>query len=172
MSPQRAKSRLSLSGYVRWKLWVPGDDESIEEGFENNLITQYGDQYYGERASEIGSHALVTGMQLGTSVTSPSKTGAGAAIVSYITGSAIALDGGFPSSALDGAARVISYETTWAPGIATNGAITEAALINQSVATDSGAPSSNTISRVGFGPINKNILQALTVSWDHFLQGV
>lgn len=141
-----------------------------------NLITDIGDQYYGERAAGITSPpAQVTGMQLGTGTTAPSKTGAGAAIVTYISGSAHALDGGFPTSSQPGGAgtaRRIQWKVTYAAGEATANAIAEVVLINQSVGTNSGAAAANTISRALISPVvNKAAADTLAVTWNHDLLG-
>lgn len=139
---------------------------------EDNLITQVGDQYYGERAAGISSPpAQVTGMQLGTGTTAAAKTGAGAAVVSYISGSAAAIDATYPQSSLNGSSRRITWRTTWAAGVATNAAITEVVLINQSVATDSGAAAAATIARSVFTAKSKGAADSLVTTWTHDLLG-
>lgn len=139
----------------------------------DNLVTQQGDLYYADRAAGIaGAPAAVTGMQLGTSTTAPAKTGAGAAIVTLVANSLVALDGGFPTSALDGTARRIRYQTTWAAGVATDSNINEVALVNQSTGTQTAAPASATISRALLSPaVNKAAGDSLEVQWDHTFEG-
>lgn len=142
-----------------------------EVEFEN-LVTQVGDQYYGDRAAAIGSIAAITGMQLGTGSTAPAKTGAGAALITLVAASLVALTGGFPSSALNGASRRIQYQTLWAAGVATATGINEVALVNQSVATQTVAPAANTIARALLSPIvNKGAGDTLTVTWNNDLLG-
>jgi hypothetical protein len=136
----------------------------------HNLVTQVGDQLYGERAVGITTLAVPTGMQLGTGATAAAKTGAGAAIVTYITSSALAFDSA-PASSLNGASRRITYITTWAAGVATNAAITEAVIINQSVATNSGAAAAATISRAIISTVNKAAGDSLVITWTHDLLG-
>ena len=52
-------------------------------------------------------------MKLGTdSATAAAKTEAGAAVVSYLTGSHRALDDGFPTSALSSGKRRIAWKST------------------------------------------------------------
>jgi hypothetical protein len=109
-------------------------------------------------------------MQLGTGATAAAKTGAGAAIVTYITSSALAFDSA-PASSLNGASRRITYVTTWAAGVATNAAITEAVIINQSVATNSGAAAAATISRAIISTVNKAAGDSLVITWTHDLLG-
>jgi hypothetical protein len=138
-----------------------------------NLITQIGDQYYGERAAGIASPpAQVTGMQLGTGSTAVAKTGAGAAVVTYVSGSNVAIDASWPTSALSGSSRRIQWKTTWAAGVATANNIAEVVLINQNIATNSGAAAAATISRALLSPtVNKGASDTLAVTWNHDLLG-
>lgn len=152
------------------------DGELLDLAVFRNLITDVGDQYYGERAAGITSPpGQVTGMQLGTGTTAVAKTGAGAAIVTYISGSAQAMDGGFPTSSQPGGAgtaRRIQWKVTYAAGTATANAIAEVVIINQAVATNSGAPAANTISRALISPVvNKAAGDTLAVTWNHDLLG-
>lgn len=88
--------------------------------FFENLVTQVGDQYYGERAAGIASPpGQVTGMRLGTGSTAVAKTGAGAAIVTYTTASQVAIAGSFPTSSIPGSARRIQWQSLWGAGVAT-----------------------------------------------------
>lgn len=135
-----------------------------------NLITQVGDQYYAERAAGIaGAPAAITGMQLGTGSTAPAKTGAGAAIVTLVASSLVALSG-TPTSSLSGSSRRISYAASWAAGVATNAGIAEIALVNQATATQTAAPASATISRALI-TVNKGAGDVLNVTWNHDLLG-
>lgn len=149
------------------------DKIRTQDGEFSNLITQVGDQYYGERAAGIGSPpAQVTGMQLGTGTTAVAKTGAGAAVVTYVTSSAVAIDATFPQSSIPVASRRIIWKTTWVAGVATVNAIAEVVLINQAVATNSGAAAAATISRALLSPVvNKGASDSLAVTWNHDLLG-
>lgn len=137
-----------------------------------NLVTQIGDQYYGERASGVASPpAQVTGMQLGTGTTAAAKTGAGAAIVTLVANSLVALDG-TPTSSLSGSSRRIQFVTTWPAGTATANAIAEVALVNQSTGTQTAAPAANTIARALLSStVNKEAGDSLVVTWRHDLLG-
>ena len=138
----------------------------------HNLITQVGDQYYGERASGIGSPpGQVTGMRLGTGVTAVAKTGAGAAIVTYKTGSFKAIDGGFPTSALNGASRQIQWKTSWGAGVVNGSALAEVVITNESPLTDVAGSAADTISRALFGPMTLGALDTLSITWSHLLLG-
>lgn len=145
----------------------------LVHGEFKNLVTQIGDQYYGERAAGISSPPdQVTGMQLGTGTTAVAKTGGGAAIVTLVANSLVAIDGSFPTSALSGSSRRIQWKTTWAAGTATANAIAEVALVNQDTGTQTAAPASATISRALLSPtVNKGASDTLAVTWNHDLLG-
>lgn len=138
-----------------------------------NLITRVGDEYYGERAAGISSPPdQVTGMQLGTGTTAPSKTGAGAAVVTLVAASLVAIDGTFPTSALAGSSRRIQWKTTWVAGTATANDIAEVVLTNQSTSTQTAAPEANTIARALLFPlVNKGAADTLAVTWNNDLLG-
>lgn len=159
-------------GHGFWELFDENGDLRDRGDFKN-LITQVGDQYYGERAAGIASPpAQVTGMQLGTGTTAVAKTGAGAAVVTYITSSAVAIDGSFPTSALSGSSRRIQWKTTWGAGVATATGISEVVLINQSVGTNSAAAAAATVSRALLSPtVNKGASDTLAITWNHDLLG-
>ena len=138
-----------------------------------NLVTQIGDQFYGERASGIGSPpAQVTGMKLGTGSTAVAKTGAGAALVTYLTDSHQAIAATYPQSALNGSSRRITWRAIWAAGKATTAsAVTECVIVNETLA-DSTSAAAATIARVlltGIG--SKGSGDSLTVTWTHDLLG-
>jgi hypothetical protein len=138
-----------------------------------NLITQIGDQYYGERAAGIGSPpAQVTGMKLGTSSTATAKTGAGAALGAYLADSHQAIAATYPQSALNGAARRITWRAIWAPGKATTASpITEVVMVNETLA-DATSAAGATVARALLTNIAaKAAGDTLTVTWTHDLQG-
>lgn len=177
---------MGIKGFVVATLWAPktnllapGPALILKQRVESeNLVTQTGDQYYGDAGA--GLHASgnvtdpnpVTGMRLGTGATAAAKTGAGAAIVTYISGSNIAIDAGFPTSGLNGSSRRITWQTVWNPGVATNAAIAEAVITNEVGLTDVAGTAGNTISRTVFGAtIDKQAGDTLTVTWYHDLLG-
>ena len=172
------RSDIGLKGYVeiaklRQRRTAAGLEVVSYDLIEaENLVTQVGDEYYGERAAGIASPPdQVTGMRLGTGTTAAAKTGAGAAIVTYITGSNQAIEGGFPTSALNGSARRIQWQSIWAAGDSTNSAITEAVITNENPLTNVAGTAANTISRVVFSAVDKGALDTLTVTWSHDLLG-
>lgn len=163
---------VAVHGLVRVELRdINGELKSYFE--TSNLVTQVGDQYYGERAAGIASPpGQVTGMKLGTGATAPAKTGAGAALVTYLSDSHQAIAGGFPTSTLSGSSRRIQWQAVWAAGKATTAsAITEVVIVND-VLADATSSAANTISRallVGIG--SKGASDTLTVTWNHDLLG-
>lgn len=168
--------RSGIRGIVELVLERAPDPETglvvVERQLVENMVTQIGDQYYGERAAGIGSPPnQVTGMRLGTGSTAAAKTGAGAAIVTYITASQVAIAGGFPTSALNGSSRRIQWQSAWAAGVATNAAITEAVITNETALTNVAGTAANTIARVTFTAINKAAGDTLTITWNHDLLG-
>jgi hypothetical protein len=152
---------------------VTGPDGEIKYDHKtHNLVTQVGDQYFGDRGAGIGSIAAITGMQLGTGSTAVAKTGAGAGIVTLVTASLVALTGGFPASTLNGSSRRIQYQVLWAAGTATATGINEVALVNQATGTQTVAPASATIARALLSPVvNKGAADTLTVTWSIDLLG-
>ena len=135
----------------------------------HNLVTSVGDQYYAGRAAlSTGLPAQVTGMKLGAGSTAPAKTGAGAALVTYLSNSHQADDGGFPTAT----AGVVTHKVTYAAGKATTAsAITEVVLVTDALA-DATSTAANTISRALLSGIgSKGASDTLTVTWTHTLLG-
>lgn len=166
----RTIDRAGITGLVIVELRRKGKLIHYEE--IENLVTQVGDQYYGERAAGIGSPpAQVTGMRFGTGSTAAAKTGAGAAIVTYTTGSNAAIAGGFPTSALNGSSRRITWQSTWAAGVATATAIREFVVTNETPLTNVAGTAANTIARSVVTAFDKGALDSLTVTWAHDLLG-
>lgn len=148
------------------------DGEIKYDHVTNNMVTQVGDQYFGDRGAGIGSIAAVTGMQLGTGSTAPSKTSTGAAIVTLVAASLVALSGTYPQSSLSGSSRRIQYQVLWGAGTATATGINEVALVNQSTGTQTVAPAANTIARALLSPVvNKGASDTLTITWNIDLLG-
>jgi hypothetical protein len=151
------------------------EDGNLLERFEgDNLVTQVGDQVYGERGGGVsGAPAAPTGMRLGTGGTAVAKTGAGAALVTYLAGSNHTFDATYPLSSLQGSSRQIQYKATYAAGQATSAsAITEAVIVNDTIGTDATSPAANTISRILVTGISaKAATDSLTVTWNHTLLG-
>lgn len=167
----REHNNALLKGLVLAELW-DADGELRDLLALGNLISQVGDQYYGERAAGIASPpAQIVGMKLGTGTTAVAKTGAGAALVTYKTGSNVLIASGFPTSSLSGSSRRIQWKGSWAAGIATDSALAEAVLFNDANANAT-STAANTIARVLLSPvINKGADDTLDLTWNHDLLG-
>lgn len=163
-----------ISGEVTWELRGP-DGELKNRGKSFNLITNVGDRVYAERGANVsGMVAAPTGMKLGTGATAPAKSGAGAALVTYLADSHQAFDATYPLSAAGGGGngRTITYRVTYAAGKATSASpVTEAVIMNDALANATSAEAA-TVARVlltGIG--SKGASDTLTVTWSHTLTG-
>jgi len=145
----------------------------------HNLVTTVGDAYYGAMAIAGVSPAtpsaptLMTGMKLGTGVTAAAKSGAGAALGTYLSGSNATFDSTYPQGAAVGgdSGYTVTYSATWAAGTATEDAISEVVIVNDA-ATDATSTAANTLSRAVLDPVaNKGATQALTIIWNHTFLG-
>jgi hypothetical protein len=148
------------------------DGEEKARCVTKNLVTAVGDQYYAGRAAlSSGLPAQVTGFRLGTGSTAVAKTGAGAAIVTYLTGSNKANDATFPTAS----GGVVTWKRTYAPGEATSASpITEVVLNTDTIANDNAttATAANTIARALLSGIaSKAAGDTLTITWTHTLLG-
>lgn len=154
------------------------EDGKLLERFEGrNLVTDFGDQVYAERGAGLGgAPAAATGMKLGTGSTAVAKTGAGAALVTYLAGSNKAFDATYPQSSQPGGAgtaRRITYKRTYAAGEATTASpITEAAIVNEVISSDTTSTAGETLSRVLVTGISaKGATDTLTATWNHDFLG-
>ncbi len=161
---------LGLAGEVT--VTLTGADGTVKHhGTYRNIVTQIGDQYYGERAAGIASPpAQVTGMKLGTGSTAVAKTGAGAALVTYLSNSHQAIDGSYPQSSLSSGKRRITWQATWAAGKATTAsAITEVVIVNETLADSTSAAAATIARALVTGVPSKEAGDSLTVTWTHDL---
>lgn len=134
-----------------------------------NLITSVGDQMYAARGCGASSPpAAPTGMRLGTGSTAVAKSGAGAALTTYLAGSNRAF-----SSTPTATAGVATYSRVYAAGEATTASpITEVVIVNDTIATDATSTAANTISRAILSGIgSKGASDTITVTWTHTLLG-
>lgn len=132
-----------------------------------NLVTDYGDDMIATRIFDDAVN-IVTGMKLGTGTTAASKSGAGSAIVTYISGSQEALDATATDSDLGGGSgHRATFVCTWIAGDVTNGAIAEVVLTNQTALADDAGAAGNTVARYVFGStIDKQAGDSLEVTWN------
>lgn len=166
-----AEDEVGIRGEVTVVLTGPDGEEKARH-VGKNLLTAVGDQYYAGRAAlAAGLPAQVTGFRLGTGFTAPAKTGAGAAIVTYLPDSNRANDGGFPTVV----GGVVTWKRTYAPGEATSASpITEVVLNTDTIANNDAATATaaNTIARALIsGVAAKEAGDTLTVTWTHTLLG-
>lgn len=144
-----------------------------------NLITTAGDQYYAQKGivgiapANASAPTAVSGMKLGTGTTAAAKSGAGAALVTYVTGSNRAFDSTYPQASAVGGdlGWLATYKTTWPAGTVTNSTLNEAVIVNDS-ATDATSSAANSISRFVFGAtVNKTATDSLAATWSHKFLG-
>jgi hypothetical protein len=158
-----------IEGLVLFE-WFDEFGRKFHECEQSNLITTVGDNFYVSRAAALtGVAAAATGMKLGTGVTAVAKTGAGAALATYLAGSNKAFDATYPLVS----ANVATYKRTYAAGEATTASnITEAVVVNDTIGTDATTAAPNTISRVLLAsPAPKAAGDSLTVTWTHTFTG-
>lgn len=140
-----------------------------------NKITDGGDLYHAKMAIVGVSPAaptaptLMNGMKLGTGTTAVSKT---LGLVTYLTASNVAFDATFPSFSNLGSTLGVNsvYKTTWGAGVATNSAITEAAIVNDQ-ATNATTTAANTLARIVFTAVNKGASDSLAITWNTLFLG-
>lgn len=169
-----------LKGYGIVELFRDVDPERPRELWQPdlvlpfaNLITDAGDLYAAAKVitgispANPSAPTAMSGMKLGTGSTAVAKSGAGAALVTYKTGSNVAFDASFPATNnLGGGLGVEArYKGTWAAGVATDPALAEAVICNDA-GTNATSSAANTGSRTVFGStINKGALDALSITW-------
>ena len=167
--PRNADDFLIMEGMVVAEMF--DCDGTLKARVEtHNLITTVGDIMYAHRGSGITSPPNApTGMKYGTGSTAVAKTGAGAALVTYVSGSNKAFDATFPSIA----SNVVTYKRTYAPGEGTTASpVTEAVIVNETIGTDATSAAAATISRAlitGVG--SKGAGDTLVLTWTHTLTG-
>ena len=137
-----------------------------------NLITTVGDQYLAQKAivgispASPSAPTAINGMKLGTGTTAAAKSGAGGALVTYLSGSNAPFDASFPAAAAVAGTDTgwtANFQTSWAAGVAT-GALTEAVIVNDQ-ATNATSTAANTYSRTVFSVINKGASDTLVGTW-------
>jgi len=176
--PAAAQPESAFTGAVLIQL-IDENGNVKDERRAGNLITDAGDLYYAGMAIALVTPAApaqptkMTGMKLGTGTTAVAKAGAGAALVTYISGSNNPFDASFPVTQNLGAGLGVNgqYRTTWAAGDVTNSAITEAVIVNDA-GTDATSVAANTAHRIVFSAINKTASDSLVITWNAKLLGV
>ena len=159
-------SKLGIRGFVEARLFDSfGNLKQVEAG--ENLVTDYGDEHIARRIFD-DAFDIVTGMRLGTGSTAAAKSGAGAAIVTYISGSQEALDAAATHSDKGaGLGYRATHVCTWIAGDVTNSAIAETVLTDETPITDVAGVAGDTVARFVFGStIDKQAGDSLEVTWN------
>lgn len=172
------KDGLSLSGCIELAVFDRADCLKDTRTVKN-LITDNGDLYYAQQGitgvspANPSAPTRATGMKLGTGTTAVAKAGAGAALVTYLSGSNNAFDATYPSTNNLGSGLGVQarYVTTWAAGDSTNSAITEVVIVTETISSDTTSTAAETISRAVFSAINKTASDTLVATWNHLFLG-
>lgn len=162
-----ANDVMTIEGRVRAVLTGP-DGQVKSDQTVKNIITQIGRRYLTQRAAGIASpEGQVTGMKLGhngTQAATVSGTGSFIASADYISGSQKALDGGFPTEAVQGSGSRLTWQASWAAGVATDADIEEVEIVNDALA-NAFSPEADTVARAVIAQVNKGAGDTLTVTW-------
>lgn len=144
-----------------------------------NRVTTAGDQYYAQKGivgvgpTPPSAPTAVNGMKLGTSTSPATKSGAGAALVTYLAGSQVLFNSGYPQataqSGTDAGWNAV-YQSIWGAGTATSATINEVAIVTDA-GTNATTTAANTISRAVLTTVNKDANSTLTVTWNHLILG-
>ncbi len=161
----RPRDAVGFGGIVHARLFdKAGVLKQHEAGY--NLVTDYGDEHVGERMYN-DAFDIVTGMRLGTGTTAAAKAGAGAAIVTYETGSFELLDA--VASGADKGAGLgwrVTHVCTWDAGDVTEVALAEVVLSDENPLTDVAGVVGDTVARFVFpATIDKQAGDSLEVTW-------
>ena len=169
---------LGWLGYGVAELFGP-DGELKQAVVFKNLITTAGDQYYTQKGivgiapANATAPTPANGMKLGTSSAAVTKSGAGAALGTYASGSNLAFDATFPQAAAKGGDTGwnATYKSTWGTGVATANGLNEVVIVNDA-ASNATTSAANTICRALLSPVvNKGASDTLAVTWVHTALG-
>lgn len=137
-----------------------------------NLITDVGDNYYAQRGiagvnpAAPADATKVTCMKLGTGSTAVAKNGAGAGLVTYLSGTNVAFDATYPSRSNN----VVTYRTTFGPGVGTHAALAE--IVIAVTNADSTSAAADCVARALISPTrNKTSSDTLVATWTHTFLG-
>lgn len=148
---------LKMTGRVRVE--VRGPDGALKDFREiSNLVVTAGKAHIASLLKDKTVPAEMTSMALGTGVTSPSAgdTDLQSEITTGLSGTRVSITRTNPTSV------TVLYASTWTAGQATNGAITEAGILNASAV---GPASGTMLARATFTAIPKGASDSLSVAW-------
>jgi hypothetical protein len=177
LNDSRHLDKVGIVGYGVAHL-LDGDGRTKQLVPFANLVTTAGDEYYAKKGiTDIApanptAPTAASGMKLGQGSTAAAKSGAGALLITYITGSNNLFDTSFPAAAAvggDGGWNA-TYKTTWAAGDVTNADIEEVVIVNDAAA-DATSTAANTYSRAVIAAVNKTASDSLAVTWNHKVLG-
>lgn len=168
MARDLESERYGIVGYGIIELFDETGELKESKPFAN-LITDTGDLYYAQMSIALVTPAApaqptkLTGMQIGSGVTAVAKSGAGAAMVTWLAG--VAFDATYPQTNNLGAGLGVEavYKTTYPAGTGT-GTINEATLTNTAT-LGTGSNAGNTIGRILTGSTVKAAGDALAITW-------
>lgn len=168
------KSARDIAGLVGYGsvLLLDGDMKVKEIEPFLNKITTAGDEFLARRAvagigtPNIAQPTLANGMKLGTGTTAVAKSGAGAALVTYESGSNNLFDTTHPAlTDLTGDTGWDAvWKTSWLAGDVIEAALTEAVIVNDAAA-DATSSAANTYARIVFAAKNKTADDTLAITW-------
>ena len=166
--PRMKAEKARVMGWVEVRLTAPDGRLKYHE-IGRNLVTDHGDEHIGERIA-LDAQDIVTGMRLGDQAgpAAASKSGTGAALQAYVTGSNEDLDGVAVGSDLGGGVGWRqAHVCTWVAGDITNAALTETVLTDETPLTDVAGVVGDTVARFIFSSsIDKQAGDSLEVTWN------
>lgn len=174
----RSKAKVRVKSLVTVQLVDENGNVKETQKFHNKITTA-GDEFIAKAVARGISPAapsaptLPDGMKLGTGTTAASKSGAGAVLGSYISGSNNEFDTSFPAVAAVGTDTgwKVTFKTTWAAGDATNSTINEVAIVNDQ-ADNTNSASTEVYARAVFSStVNKAAGDSLVVTWEWVFLG-
>lgn len=174
---RKVREIAGIYGVAAVALW-DGDGRLKDLDVVSNLITTAGDEYYAKKGivgvspANPSAPTVASGMKLGTGGTAAAKSGAGAALVTYETGSNNPFDASFPTASAVGgdAGWNANYKTSWLAGDVIEAALTEAVIVNDA-ATDATSTAANTYARITYAAKNKTADDTLAITWSHKFLG-
>ena len=144
-----------------------------------NLITDVGDAFIAQKVgnginSQTISFTNPNGMKLASVTLTPAKNSTGSWIptASYISGSNVGFDSGYPTATIVSAGNgwTTNFQTTWGAGVAT--ASVYACEICSDQATNAGhSAATATLATTAWSVITKGASDSLTVTWKWTAKG-
>lgn len=168
--------RMGIVGYGVSELWR--GPELISADAFANIITDAGDEYYARKVAvgispaNLTAPTAVDGMKFGIGTTAAAKSGAGAALVTYTSGSQLVFDASYPAISEVGTdvGWLCTYKCTWGAGVATADNIREVVIVTDAD-TNATSAAADTIARSLITEVDKAAGDTLVVTWNHKFLG-